>query len=160
MKIIESQNKKYGFYGTIKNCRHLSIKYEWKNAVDWVKKAMPMWTDTEVCIFLDSRYGRHLADEASDANGIKNVSIERWLDILFDFGAEGSDFLPKQDATRINEARKLAREALKNLQKASEIYSEICAAENPNHSESQKSIYKMLRKELNEIKKHLCKDEK
>ncbi len=78
MKAIQSQNKKYGFYGTTRRNGTLKIRKEWPAAFEWMRKAAPGWSAENIRDFLDSQYGRHLADEAGNENGIANVNSDRW----------------------------------------------------------------------------------
>lgn len=88
MKAIESKNKKWGFYGTTVSNRKLKIEREWPAAFAWVHQAVPTWTAATIRDFLDSTFGRHLADEAHDAKGIANVDPERWLRSMLEFAEE------------------------------------------------------------------------
>ena len=64
MDVLESQNKKFGFYGTNAVRSRKKAEAEWSAAFQWVAEAMPTWTAEDIRDFLDSRCGRHLADES------------------------------------------------------------------------------------------------
>lgn len=88
MKVLESKNKEYGFYGTTIRNRKRKISIEWPAAFEWVHKAVPVWSSVMIREYLDGRYGRHLADEACDARGVAKVNPERWMETFFIFAKE------------------------------------------------------------------------
>lgn len=88
MKAIESKNKDHGFHGTTIMNRRLKVAAEWPAAFAWVHEAVPVWDAATVRDFLDSTFGRHLADEAYGVNGIANVDPQRWMRSFWDFAEE------------------------------------------------------------------------
>lgn len=88
MKAIESKNKQHGFYGTtILNGKH-KIENEWPAAFEWVYKAIPVWKPTMIRDFLDSKWGRHLADEATSFRSVSDVNPARWIDTFCVFATD------------------------------------------------------------------------
>ena len=67
--ILQTQNEGWGFFGTITNefvhNSYANAKEAWKIAFQEVQKATG-WTDVEVRVWLDSRDGRHFADQCAD----------------------------------------------------------------------------------------------
>jgi len=88
MDILESQNKRYGFYGTTVNSGVTGVKREWAAAFRWVARAMPQWSSENIRDFLDSRLGRHLADEALDRRGVANVDPAKWRPWMSEYAVE------------------------------------------------------------------------
>ena len=88
MKAIESKNKQHGFYGTtILNEKHI-IETEWPAAIEWVHKAIPAWKPAMIRDFLDSKWGRHLADEATFFRSVSDVNPARWIDTFCVFAKD------------------------------------------------------------------------
>ena len=88
MNVLESQNKQWGFYDTTVNSGVTDVKKEWAAAFRWVAKAMPQWSPENIRDFLDSRLGRHLADEALNRRGVVKVDPARWRPAMFAYAAE------------------------------------------------------------------------
>ena len=88
MEILESQNRQWGFYGTTASSGVTGVKKEWAAAFRWVAQAMPQWSPENIRDFLDSRLGRHLADEALNRRGVANVDPARWCPAMFEYAAE------------------------------------------------------------------------
>lgn len=82
MKVLESQNKEYGFYGTT------ALKYnESKTEKRWAEAlttlvSMSGKTAEEIRNYLDSRSGRKIADECIDINVKKAImkSYFTWIE--------------------------------------------------------------------------------
>lgn len=94
MDILESRNRQYGFYGTSVKSGVTGIKREWATAFRWVASAMPNWSPENIRDFLDSRIGRHLADEALERRGVANVDPARWRAWMNDYAAEAGIVAP------------------------------------------------------------------
>lgn len=83
--IPPSQNEAWGFFGTIS--RHIEPTKAWDAALPAIARATGCSPD-DVRAFLDSRYGRHFADEvemnlAQDGSGIDGaiaVATAKWMD--------------------------------------------------------------------------------
>lgn len=83
--IPPSQNEGWGFYGTIS--RHIEPSKAWDAALPAIAAATGCSYD-ETRAFLDSRHGRHFADEVEmnlpqDGRGIDGaiaVAIAKWMD--------------------------------------------------------------------------------
>ena len=79
--MIESTNKDYGFFGTIKNSRMVDqfTSKLFDIAGQGVKEAFGC-TDDEAAAVLDSRIGRHLADVVTDADPTSlRVNVNSWI---------------------------------------------------------------------------------
>lgn len=67
--VLQTQNEAWGFFGTISNefdhNTYANAKEAWKIAFQEVQKATG-WTDVEVRVWLDSKDGRHFADQCAD----------------------------------------------------------------------------------------------
>ena len=85
--ILSSQNKEWGFYGTIDRCGFEGIDADtaWELAFHAVGKATDA-EDEDVRFFLDSRHGRHFADDV--INGLctglsfedaTDAAVDRWM---------------------------------------------------------------------------------
>ncbi len=82
--IPQTQNREWGFFGTITH--HAEPSAAWDMAFRAIAAATgePSWS---VCAFLDSRYGRHFADDCSngmDDDARKNqaaidAAVTRWM---------------------------------------------------------------------------------
>jgi len=59
----ESRNRSWGFFGTINH--HGDAAIAWPIAINTISDATQLPAET-VAIFLDSRHGRHFADEVSN----------------------------------------------------------------------------------------------
>ena len=90
MEILESQNKQYGFFGTVAILHgRKKAKDEWAAASRWVFQALPSWSAEDIRGFLDSTYGRHLADEAHQKHGgIAEVDPERWIRSMYEYAKQ------------------------------------------------------------------------
>jgi hypothetical protein len=89
-KLLEiSQNKEWGFYGTVKSNFDLTdpmVDQIWDYMVNILRNASPHTNELKIEEFLDSVPGRHLADEltfftkarSSDINAIKK-GIDEWV---------------------------------------------------------------------------------
>ena len=90
MDFLESQNKQYGFFGTVAIFHgRKKAKDEWAAASRWVFQALPSWSAEDIRGFLDSTYGRHLADEAHEKHGgIAEVDPERWLRSMYEYAKQ------------------------------------------------------------------------
>lgn len=125
MIVIPSKNRDWGFYGTTRRNRNFSVRKEWANAFQWVAKAVPCWSPEHIRDFLDSRCGRHLADEACECGGIANVNPERWMNEFLGFGDE-NDLGQLMAAFRCKVyAQKALKEAEINLRKAESFLNEF-----------------------------------
>ena len=61
--IPQTQNREWGFFGTINH--HGDPEIAWPIAINVISDATQLPAET-VAIFLDSRHGRHFADEVSN----------------------------------------------------------------------------------------------
>lgn len=83
--IPPSQNEAWGFYGTM--AHHVAADTAWDAALPAIAQATGCTSD-EVRAFLDSRHGRHFADEVvmhlpEDGSGIDAAiaaAIAKWMD--------------------------------------------------------------------------------
>ena len=125
MKILESQNKEYGFYGTTAlHCRS-TVNAKWETAFSWVAAAMPSWSPENIRDFLDGRPGRHLADELHCRGDMAKLSPESWLRSMYEFAVEvgiadktpGLDLRLKADAE--------FRKAVASARAAEDVYWKI-----------------------------------
>ena len=107
MEILESQNKQYGFYGTTVNSGVTGIKREWAAAFRWVARAMPQWSAENIRNFLDSRIGRHLADEALELRGVAKVDPARWRSLMYEYAVEAG-IIPRGEAKQHLELLRIA----------------------------------------------------
>jgi len=125
MKILESQNKEYGFYGTTAlHCRS-TVDAKWETAFSWVAAAMPSWSPENIRDFLDGRPGRHLADELHCRGNIALIDQSRWLRSMYEFALEIgiADKTPALDLRIQADAE--VRKAEECIRKAEKIYIEI-----------------------------------
>lgn len=81
---LASRNHTWGFYGTIGH--HVSPEIAWRTALRQITEATGC-DPQEVRAFLDSRYGRHFADDVlnvlSDTGDLVSAvsdAIARWMD--------------------------------------------------------------------------------
>ena len=82
-KILESENKEYGFWGT--TALHYNETKTQKRWSDVFKTLLDIsGADSEtIRDFLDSRYGRHFSDQCYNKNNVKRITLENyfeWLD--------------------------------------------------------------------------------
>lgn len=125
MKILESQNKEHGFFGTTAvHCRR-TVDAKWETAFSWVAAAMPSWSPENIRDFLDGRPGRHLADELHCRGNIALIDQSRWLRSMYEFALEVgiADKTPALDL-RIQADAEI-RKAEDCIRKAEKIYIEI-----------------------------------
>ena len=94
-----STNEARGFYGAIE--QHAEPNQAWALAVAWITKSTGR-CDQAVRDFLDSRYGRHFADEAAvglcggrDLPRAIDEAIERWMDRRIDAAIESELGIPE-----------------------------------------------------------------
>lgn len=125
MKILESQNKEYGFYGTTAlHCRS-TVNAKWETAFSWVAAAMPSWSPENIRDFLDGRPGRHLADELHCRGNIALIDQSRWLRSMYEFALEVG-IADKTPALELRiQADAEVRKAEDCIRKAEKIYIEI-----------------------------------
>ena len=85
--ILSSQNKEWGFYGTIDRCEFDGIDADtaWELAFHAVSEATDA-EDEDVRSFLDSRHGRHFADDVTSGvhMGLPlkeaiDAAVDRWM---------------------------------------------------------------------------------
>jgi len=125
MKVLESQNKEFGFWGTIKVHGKLSARETWVAAFRWMELAAPGWSAEDIRDFLDSTCGRHLADEVTCQGSIENVDPRRWSRTIWDYAEHmnltakmpGYHLLAKADAEilKAGEHLRTAQQALRKL---------------------------------------------
>jgi hypothetical protein len=82
-KTLPSQNEAWGFYGTIRH--HADPAEAWPIAMDAIAKAT-CCSQSGVRDFLDSRHGRHFADDVASGlfKGVAlqqaiNAAVDRWM---------------------------------------------------------------------------------
>lgn len=84
--MLASENKNYGFYGTMYNMEY-DVDDVWKIAFKKIKKATEQ-SDKAVRAYLDSGYGRHFADMVIDCDRVthkgKRLSISQSIDMVID----------------------------------------------------------------------------
>ena len=83
MEVLESQNKEFGFYGTIVDEEILSVETEWASAFQWIAAIMTKWSAEDIRNFLDCHYGHSLANDAMVCEGIMNVPHKWWIKSFF-----------------------------------------------------------------------------
>lgn len=95
---LPSQNEAHGFFGTIRH--HAEPDEAWPLAMGMVARTTSC-PDEAVRAFLDSRYGRHFADEVADALArVRDLApaleqaIERWMDRRIDRRTEDELGIP------------------------------------------------------------------
>ena len=98
--IMPSQNESWGFFGTLRH--HAEPDEGWALAMKAIAKATGC-PDEAVRDFLDSRYGRHFADEVANGLGTGgdlaaaiNEAVERWLDWRIDARVERELGIPRE----------------------------------------------------------------
>lgn len=120
--MIESTNKDYGFFGTIKGGRMVEqfTSKLFDIAGQGVKEALGC-TDEEAAAVLDSRIGRHLADVVAGTDNPTSlrVNINSWISKR-SWSKEALQYLKiyRQEKQEMGESRKMVRELLE----ASEHY--------------------------------------
>jgi hypothetical protein len=96
---LPSRNEAWGFFGTIRH--HAEPNHAWALAMGAIAKTTDC-PEEAVRDFLDSRYGRHLADDV--ANGLFsgrdlpaaiNSAIERWMEWRIDARIERELGIPR-----------------------------------------------------------------
>ena len=97
---IASKNKAWGFYASI--AQHAEPDQAWAIAVAGITKRT-VRCDEAVRDFLDSRYGRHFADEVAmglcggrDLPRAIDEAIERWIDRRIDAAIERELGIPER----------------------------------------------------------------
>lgn len=87
-KTLPTNNESWGFYGSIRH--HADSAEAWPIAMDAIEEATGC-ADYAVRDFLDSRHGRHFADDVANglAEGLAlrsaiDVAIERWMNWTID----------------------------------------------------------------------------
>lgn len=106
--ILPSQNTAYGFYGTMTICpeRDCTSDTLWTLASTLIAEAVNAESEAEmigVRDFLDSKLGRHFADEVIDAMRLGKTStkaaidatIDTWMTRTISAGTERSHGIPK-----------------------------------------------------------------
>jgi hypothetical protein len=96
---IVSRNESFGFFGTVR--AHAEPCEAWTLEVQAIWNATGC-SDEAVCAFLDSRYGRHFADEVVDVllsgkdllTGIERA-VERWMHRRIDARIEDEVGIPQ-----------------------------------------------------------------
>jgi len=87
-EILETQNREWGFWGTTSNnYSKKQTQQRWNDAFETLLELSGAEAE-EVRLLLDSRYGRHFADQCVDEKDVKQITKEcyfGWLDkILFE----------------------------------------------------------------------------
>ena len=125
MKILESQNKEHGFYGTAALHGRREVNAKWETAFSWVSGVMPSWSPENIRDFLDGRPGRHLADQLYDCGNIARINPSDWLRSMYEFALEVgiADKTPALDLRLKADAE--LRKAEDSIRKAEKIYEEI-----------------------------------
>ena len=96
--ILPSQNTAYGFYGTVTTCplRDCNSDTLWTLASTLVAEAINAQGEAEMIgirDFLDSKMGRHFADEVIDALRSGEANTKAALDTTVTFGCLGVMFV-------------------------------------------------------------------
>jgi len=141
MEFLESQNKQYGFFGTVALLHgREKAKDEWAVASRWVFQTLPSWSSEDIRGFLDSTYGRHLADEAHQKRGgIAEVEAERWLRSMYEY-AKQVGIAAKTPALDLRlQADAELRKAEESIRKAEQISEEILRLLPPNTKDAYMS---------------------
>ena len=126
MEVLDSHNKKFGFYGTNAVRSRKKAEAEWTVAFQWVAEAMPTWSAENIRDFLDSRCGRHLADESMcTRGGIVKVNPELWFSEMYAFAVEVNIANKTPDLNIRVQADTAYRRAVEELKKAEELYRKI-----------------------------------
>lgn len=69
-------NKKFGFYGTMKNFfDSKATKHIWDVMISKMTEMYPNKTEDEIVEFLNARTGRHFAEELLDIDGTANMGM-------------------------------------------------------------------------------------
>lgn len=96
---LPSQNEAWGFFGTIRH--HAEPNHAWALAMGAITKTTGC-PDEAVRDFLDSRYGRHFADEVANAlfgrldlPAAIDSAIERWMKWRIDRRIEDEIGIPR-----------------------------------------------------------------
>jgi hypothetical protein len=74
--MIATQNESWGFWGTMRNAGYTDLDACWADAFAAIKAATSC-DDHQVRAFLDSRSGRHFADDVIGYG--MNKAIARWM---------------------------------------------------------------------------------
>jgi len=114
-RVLPTENESYGFYGTCITAgkTEAEAKNLWDEASKGLKKLNPKATPEQIRDFLDSRIGRHIADQvAGDNKPVDTVLKEKWVGKDFSkfvgtgkvrgFG-EGTDTVTKDDGNDLAE---------------------------------------------------------
>ena len=126
MEVLESQNKKFGFYGTNAVRSRKKAETEWAAAFQWVAEVMPSWTAEDIRNFLDSRGGRHLADESTCVRGgIAKVNPKFWFEEMYAFAVETDIAYKTPDLSIWPQADTAFMHAMLEIQKADTLYQQI-----------------------------------
>lgn len=71
--MISTNNPSNGFFGTIQLKRgEKGAQQAWQVAFTAIQKAVPKAEPADIRNFLDSKYGRHAADQVLDGNSVQN----------------------------------------------------------------------------------------
>ncbi len=96
---LESRNEGHGFFGTIG--QHAGANEAWILAMDAISKVTGC-SLAGVRDFLDSRYGRHFADEVAsalvggqDLRAAVDTGVNRWMERLIDKRTEDELGIPR-----------------------------------------------------------------
>ena len=99
MTILPTSNTDWGFWGTIRH--HADSAEAWPLAMHAVATATGC-PDVAVRDFLDSRYGRHFADDVAnglfDGRGLKaaiDAAVNRWMNWTIDRRVERETGIPR-----------------------------------------------------------------
>ncbi|MCD7780096.1 MAG: hypothetical protein LUH05_05435, partial [Candidatus Gastranaerophilales bacterium] len=87
-EILKTKNEKYGFFGTTSiNYSEKQTEKRWNNVFETLLELSGVESE-KIRELLDSRYGRHLADQCYKEKDVKRITKEcyfNWLDkILFE----------------------------------------------------------------------------
>ena len=130
---MKTNNPDWGFYGTIKTatgCRFEAMSEMWDEMFEKLQALYPMRTETEIQDFLDSRIGRHLADEigVNQGNrkvetilkiisGLTLVDMDKWWDWYYE--KDAAKLTKMKNLYKIAIAHKMSQDAgMNNMKKA------------------------------------------
>lgn len=71
--MLSTNNPSYGFFGTVQLKRgEKGAQQAWQVAFTAIQKAVPKANPADIRNFLDSKYGRHTADQVLDGTSVQD----------------------------------------------------------------------------------------